>query len=165
MLLLFCDWKSNRLNFKGRIVLLSFRLSQIAKINKLLFIIFIPYLILYRIFIEWILGIEIPYKTQIGTGLILFHGQGLVINDSAIIGNNCTVRHCTTIGNKQLLDKSFSNSPIIGNSVNIGSNVIIIGPICIGNNVTIGAGSVITKDIPDNATVVGNPARIIRFNQ
>ena len=70
--------------------------------------------------------------------------------------------HCTTIGNKELRNGSFSKSPVIGDNVNIGSNVCIIGPISIGTNVIIGAGSVVTKDVPSNSVVVGNPARIIK---
>ncbi|RRB04223.1 serine O-acetyltransferase [Larkinella rosea] len=160
---LFQDWQRNQGNIKGRLVCIAFRLATTATANKLLFIILIPYLILYRIFVEWFLGIEIPYKTKTGKGLIIYHGQALVVNDGSVIGENCTLRHSTTIGNKQLSDNTFSKCPVIGNNVDIGSNVCIIGPIRIGNSVTIGAGSVIVKDIPDYAVVVGNPARIIKF--
>ncbi|WP_417885234.1 serine O-acetyltransferase [Zunongwangia sp.] len=114
--------------------------------------------------IEWVLGVELPYKTKVGKGLIIYHGHSLVINDGAIIGDDCTLRHCTTIGNKEKSDGSFSSSPKIGNLVDIGSNVCIIGPIHVGNNVKIGAGSVVVKDIPDNCIVVGNPAKVIKKN-
>lgn len=57
-----------------------------------------------------------------------------------------------------------NNSPIIGDNVTLGANVVIIGDITIGNNVIVGAGSVVTKSIPDNCIVVGNPARILRQN-
>jgi putative colanic acid biosynthesis acetyltransferase WcaB len=159
---IFCDWSRNSGNIKGRLILLLFRISNRGSRKGLLFIILLPYLILYRLIVEWILGIEIPYKTQIGGGLILYHGQGLVINDGTIIGKNCTLRHNTTIGNKELPTGKLTDSPKIGNGVNIGSNVCIIGPISIGDNVIIGAGSVVTKDIPKNSVAVGNPARIIR---
>ncbi len=156
------DWKSNKRNIKGRLILLMFRIAAIGSKNKYLFLFLLPYLIFYRITIEWILGIELPYKTKIGKGLVIHHGQALIINDSVQIGNNCILRHCTTIGNKQIGIDQFSPSPIIGNNVDIGSNVCIIGPIKIGDNVKIGAGSVIVKDIPSNSIVVGNPARIIK---
>ena len=160
---LFQDWGANRHNIKGRLVLLLFRLATIGRINKLLFVLWIPYLVFYRITIEWFMGIELPYKLKIGSGFCVFHGQSLVINDGVIIGKNCTVRHCVTIGNKQLQDGSYSKSPVIGNQVDIGSNTCIIGEINIGNNVKIGAGSVVVRSIPDNAVVVGNPARIIKY--
>jgi putative colanic acid biosynthesis acetyltransferase WcaB len=158
---IFCDWNINKNNIKGQIVTLMYRIAQIGSKNKIFFIILLPYLIVYRIIIEWLLGIEIPYKTKIGNNLIIYHGQSIVINDGTVIGNNCTLRHCTTIGNKQLKDLTYSKSPIIGNNVNIGSNVCIIGDIIIGDNVKIGAGSVVINDVPENSVVVGNPAKII----
>lgn len=159
---IFCDWNKNIHNPKGRIILFLFRVSNIAHRSRLLFLLFLPYLILYRLVVEWILCVEIPYKTIIGQGLTLYHGHSLVINDGAVIGSNCTIRHCTTIGNKLLQDGTYSRSPIIANNVDIGSNVCIIGPITIGSNVTIGCGSIVVKDIPDNSIVAGNPARVIK---
>lgn len=160
----FQDFSRNKNNIKGKLILFLFRVAEIGKVNQFIFIIWIPYLIFYRIFVEWILGIELPYKTIVGKGLTIYHGQSLVINDGTVIGDDCTLRHCTTIGNKQLADGSFSKCPSIGNNVDIGSNVCIIGPIIIGNNVTIGAGSVVVKDVPDGAVVVGNPGKIIKIN-
>jgi putative colanic acid biosynthesis acetyltransferase WcaB len=110
---LMSDWAANKQNIKGRIVLSAFRIAHLGSKNRLLFVVLIPYLILYRISIEWILGIELPYKTRIGKGLSLFHGQALVINDGTVIGENCTLRHATTIGNKQMADGSYSGNPVI----------------------------------------------------
>ena len=157
-----CDWDRNRGNLKGKIILTNFRLAGLAKKNKILFFLLMPHLIFYRLVIEWMLGVEIPWKTSIGSGLVIYHGTGLVINDGSIIGNNCTIRHCTTIGHKQLADFSYSKCPILGDNVDIGSNVCIIGPILIGDNVKIGAGSVVVKDVPSNSVVVGNPAKVIK---
>lgn len=159
---IFCDWKPNRKNIKGQLILLGYRLAHTATKNRMLFILLIPHLIIYRIVVEWFLGCELPYKTHVGQGLIIYHGQSLVINDGSKIGNNCTLRHCTTIGNKQLEDHTYSSCPVIGDYVDIGSNVCIIGPITIGSNVKIGAGSVVVKDIPSNSIVVGNPAKVIK---
>ncbi|WP_157097888.1 serine acetyltransferase [Niabella ginsenosidivorans] len=160
---IFCDWSSNRSNSKGRLILLLFRIAHIATISKLFFVLWVPYLALYRIFVEWILCCELPYKTKIGRGLSLYHGQALVINDGTVIGDNCILRHSTTIGNKQLSSGTFSKCPVIGNNVDVGSNVCIFGAIIIGNNVKIGAGSVVVKDVPSNCIVAGNPARVIKF--
>lgn len=158
----FQDWQRNSKNIKGRLVLIGFRLSNLATKNKVLFLLLIPHLILYRVLVEWFLGIELPWKTRVGKGLAIYHGHALVINDGSIIGENCTLRHCTTIGNKQLSDGGFSNCPVIGDNVDIGSNVCIIGPIKVGDNVFVGAGSVVIKDVPSNSVVVGNPARVVK---
>ena len=159
---LFCDWKINSGNIKGQLVLLGFRLATLGTKNKFFFWILLPHLILYRLCVEWVLGIELPWKTQVGPGLIIYHGYALVINDGTVIGSNCIIRHSTTIGNKKLAAHQYSKSPVIGSNVDIGSNVCIIGPITIGDNVIIGAGSVIVKDVPKNSIVVGNPGKVIR---
>ncbi|MGJ8716017.1 MAG: serine O-acetyltransferase [Maribacter stanieri] len=159
---IFQDWKSNKKNIKARIVLIGFRIAHLAVYHKALFILLVPHLIFYRIFVEWFLGVELPYKTKVGKGLKIYHGQALVINDGTIIGSNCTLRNSTTIGNKINIDGSTSKSPKIGNNVDIGCNVSIIGPLIIGDNVIIGAGSVVVKDVPPDSIVVGNPARVIK---
>ncbi|GHV47984.1 hypothetical protein FACS1894181_02620 [Bacteroidia bacterium] len=74
----------------------------------------------------------------------------------------CSLRNSTSIGNKQFKDGFFSRCPIIENNVNIDVNVCIIGPIIVGNNVKIGAGCVVTKDIPSNSIVMADPAKIIK---
>jgi len=158
---LFQDWQANRQNFKGQLVLFWFRSVQLINRYMLLKIIFIWYLLLYRYWVDWVWGIELPRKLTIGKGLSLFHGHALVINQGVIIGEGCTLRNSTTIGHKKLADGSFSKCPRIGNNVDIGANVCIIGDVTIGDNVVIGAGSVVTKNILSNCVVVGNPARIL----
>jgi serine acetyltransferase len=155
------DQKRNKGNSKARIVLFMFRLAQLANKNILIALILCLHLGFYHILVEWFLGIELPRKTTVGKGLIIYHGQALVINQGVIIGQNCILRNSTTIGHKVLKDGSFSSCPIIGDRVDIGANVCIIGPVKIGNDVKIGAGCVVVKDIPNGCTVVGNPARII----
>jgi putative colanic acid biosynthesis acetyltransferase WcaB len=158
------DWEINKdTSFKSRLVLLMFRLAQALKnLPKLLISIFIFYRFFYQIVVEWVLGIELPWDTQVGPNLKLQHGQGLVINHETIIGANCILRNSTTIGNKKLQDGSYSAAPKVGNNVDIGANVVIIGSITVGNNAVIGAGSVVVKDVPEGAVVAGNPARVIR---
>lgn len=161
---IFQDLKNNPKNIKAKIVLVLFRLAQLCrKTPKPFFYILIPYLIFYRVIVEWILCIELPWNTKVGKGLSLFHGQSLVVNDGTIIGENCTLRHCTTIGNKQLENGEFSKAPIIEDNVDIGSNVVILGPITIGRGSIIGAGSVVVKDVEPYSLVVGNPARVIKI--
>ena len=158
---LFQDWGQNRQNFKGQLVLFMFRLVQAVNKYTLTKIIFFPYLMFYRFFVEWLLGIELPRKLQIGRGLSLFHGQALVVNKGTVIGEYCVLRNSTTIGHKKLPDGTFSKCPVIGNHVDIGANVCIIGDVTIGDNVIIGAGSVVVKNIPANSIAVGNPARVL----
>jgi putative colanic acid biosynthesis acetyltransferase WcaB len=158
---LFQDWQSNRRNFKGQLILFMFRLLSLINRSMITKIIFFPYLVFYRYLVEWVWGIELPRKLTIGKGLALFHGQALIVNHTVVIGENCTLRNSTTIGHKVLADGSFSKCPRIGNNVNIGANVCIIGDIEIGDNVTIGAGSVVTKNVPSDCVIVGNPARIL----
>ena len=102
-------------------------------------------------------GIQIDPKTSIGYGLYIGHGIGIVINETAVIGNNCNLSQFMTIGSNE------GNSAIIGDNVYIGPSVCIVENVQIGDNVSIGAGAVVVKDIPDNATVAGVPAKIISF--
>lgn len=101
---------------------------------------------------------QFSYKTEIGYGLYVGHNGPIVINPTAIIGNNFTIMQFSTIG------AEIHSAARIGNNVYIGPNSCIVENIEIGHNVTIGAGSVVTKDIPDNATAVGNYAKIIHYN-
>lgn len=159
------DWQVNsETSSKSRLILLMFRSAQILGRLTMPFSLFSNfYRGFYQIVVEWILGVELPWDTQVGPNLKLLHGQALVINHETIIGANCTLRHSTTIGNKKLSDGSCSGSPKLGTNVEIGSNVVILGSITVGNNAVIGAGSVVVKDVPEGAVVVGNPARVIRI--
>lgn len=162
---LFQDWQANRQNFKGQLVLFLFRLAQLVNKSVITKIIFYPYLLWYRYVVDWVWNIELPRKLTVGKGLSLFHGHALVINQGVVIGENCVLRNSTTIGHKKLADGSFSACPRIGNNVDIGANVCIIGDITVGDNVIIGAGTVVTKNIPADCVVVGNPARILEKKQ
>jgi len=154
---IFQDWKSNSHNTKGKIIMVSFRIANYARHRKIIKLLFYPYIAFYKLTFEWVLGVEIPYKATVGKGLKVLHGHALVVNEKTRIGENCILRHSTTIGN----DGRSDACPILGNNVNVGANVCIIGGVNVGNNATIGAGSVVVKDVPANVVVVGNPARII----
>lgn len=153
-------------NFKGKIVVCSyvfmryFRLRMNNIISKVLFS---PVIILYKFITDLLLKCEIPASTIIGEGLVIHHATGLVLNKSVVIGNNVTLKHHTTIGNKESFTGLDLGSPIIGNNVVIGPHTIIIGPITIGDNAIIGAGSVVVKDVLPFTVVAGNPARVIRY--
>ncbi|QJD77229.1 serine acetyltransferase [Spirosoma rhododendri] len=155
---IFQDWSANTSNSKGRLLGVLFRLANFGAGSAVARLLLTPYQLLYRLLVEWTLGVELPYNTVVGPGLRIYHGQALVVHKHVRIGRNCILRQSTTIGNAG----RGNDCPIIGNNVDIGSNVCIIGPVHIGDNVVIGAGSVVTKSIPTGCTVVGNPARILR---
>jgi serine O-acetyltransferase len=104
-------------------------------------------------------GIDIPSATSIGYGLYIGHGIGIVINPTAIIGNNCNLSQFTTIGS------NHNQAARIGDNVYIGPSVCIVEAVNIGNNVTIGAGAVVVKDIEENATVAGVPAKFLSYSE
>lgn len=158
---IFQDWSANRGNPKGRIVMVLFRTAHLLRLNLATFVLFLPYFILYRLLVEWFLCIELPWKTRIGAGFRIDHGQALIVNDNAVFGAGCTVRNSTTIGNRRLKDGTYSASPRFGDRVDIGANAVIIGPLVIGDDAAIGAGAVVVKDVPAGHVAVGNPARII----
>ncbi|MFZ1331993.1 MAG: serine acetyltransferase [Flavobacteriales bacterium] len=158
---IFQDRKANAGNPKGMFVMVLFRIAHLLRQSTITFILFIPYFLCYRFFVEWLMCIELPWKTRIGPGFRIDHGQALVVNDKTVFGANCIVRNSTTIGNKKLADGTYSASPKFGDRVDIGANAVIIGPITIGNDVAIGAASVVLKDVPAGHIAVGNPARIL----
>ncbi len=116
--------------------------------------------IAYRIVVDWVMGIDLPPEVQVGPGLAIFHGTGLVVHSSTVIGSDVLLRHGVTLG---ALGEgaSESNGPRIGDRVRIGAGAIVLGPIHVGHDAVIGAGAVVVHDVPAGATVVGNPARVV----
>jgi serine O-acetyltransferase len=101
-----------------------------------------------------------PYpKMKVAPGGILFQHPFSTIINANYIGEGCVFRHNTTLGN---VNEDLDSVPTLLGNVNVGASCIIVGKITIGKNVIIGAGTVLTKDVPENSVVVGNPARIIK---
>ena len=104
-------------------------------------------------------GIEIHPGAKIGKGLFIDHGMGVVIGETAEIGDNVTIYHGATLGGTGK-DKG-KRHPTIGNNVIIGAGAKVLGPLYIGDNVKVGANAVVLTDVPANSTAVGIPARIV----
>ena len=113
-------------------------------------------------------GIEIHPGAKIGKNLFIDHGMGVVIGETSEIGDNVTIYHAVTLGGSSpSIDserqRHEKRHPTIGNDVVIGSGAQIIGPIKVGNNSRIAANAVVVKDVPENATMVGIPARAVKL--
>jgi serine O-acetyltransferase len=111
-------------------------------------------------FARWITGIEIHPGAQIGKRLVIDHGMGVVIGETAIVGDDCLIFHGVTLGGTSQTRKGRRH-PKIGNNVMIGAGAKVLGNIEVQNNVKIGANSVVTSDCPSNSTIVGIPGRRI----
>ena len=104
-------------------------------------------------------GIEIHPGAKIGNRVFIDHGMGIVIGETAIIGNNCLLYQGVTLGGKG--KDQGKRHPTLGCNVTVGAGAKILGNINIGSNARVGAGAVVVKDVPANSTVVGIPARIV----
>lgn len=117
------------------------------------------YWLLFRL-AETITGVSISKAVTIGPGLRIWHFGNIFIHPASVIGSGCTLRQGVTIGNRH----DGGDAPVIGNNVEFGAYAQILGSVRIGNNCKIGAMSLVLCDVPDNATAVGVPARIISKN-
>lgn len=109
-----------------------------------------------------ITGVEIHPAAVIGNGVFIDHGMGVVIGETTVIGDNCTIYQGVTLGGTGK-DKG-KRHPTIGNNVVIGSGAKVLGPFRVGDNSKIAANAVVLSEVPDNCTVVGVPGRIVKKN-
>ena len=115
-------------------------------------------------FSRFLTGIEIQPKANIGKNLFIDHGMGVVIGETSDIGDNVTIYHMATLGgispsvnsNEQ---RNIKRHPTLKDNVVVGSGAQILGPVTVGKNAKIGANAVVTKDVPENAVMVGIPAK------
>jgi serine O-acetyltransferase len=110
-------------------------------------------------FNRFLTGIEIHPNARIGRGFFIDHGMGVVIGETAEVGENCTIYQGVTLGGTSL--SRGKRHPTLGNGVTVGVGAAVLGAITIGDNAKIGGGSVVVRDVPANATAVGVPARIV----
>ena len=118
--------------------------------------------------IRFFTGIEIHPGAKIGKNLFIDHGMGVVIGETSKIGDNVTIYHAVTLGGSSpSIDserqRHEKRHPTIGNDVVIGSGAQIIGPVYVGNGARIAANAVVVKDVPENATMVGIPAKAVKL--
>jgi len=108
---------------------------------------------------RWLTGIEIHPGAKIGRRFFIDHGMGVVIGETAEIGDDCTLYHGVTLGGTTW--RKEKRHPTLGNNVVVGAGAKILGPITVGDNARSGSNSVVVKDVPAGATVVGIPGRVI----
>lgn len=139
------DLNSNRGNTKSMFVVLFYRACRISIASPMpIRILALPLRAFYKIVVIYILGIDFPAEVSSGGGLKIYHGVGLVVHPNVVIGQNCTLRHGVTLGNKT----ESGGVPIVENNVEFGCGVVALGPVHIGSDVVIGAGSLVLKNIP-----------------
>ena len=107
-------------------------------------------------------GIEIHPGATIGKGLFIDHGSGVIIGETTIIGDNCTLYQGVTLGGTG--KEQGKRHPPLGNNVMVSAGAKVLGSFTIGDNCKIGAGSVVLEEVPPNCTVVGIPGRVVRRN-
>ena len=132
------------------------------KMAHVLYLKHIPILpkILYRL-IYFVNNCHVHYATEIGEGTTLAYGGiGVVIHKDAVIGKNCVIESNVTIGGRN----SNPKVPVIGDNVFIGTGARVLGDVHVGNNSIIGANAVVIRDVPDNCSVAGVPAKILHEN-
>jgi len=110
---------------------------------------------------RWATGIEIHPGATIGEGLFIDHGMGVVIGETAIIGDNCHLLQGVTLGGTST--RRAKRHPTLVKNVTVGAGAKVIGDVTIGENAKIGAGSVVVTNVPPNATVVGVPGHIVAY--
>ncbi len=113
---------------------------------------------------RFLTGIEIHPKAKIGKNLFIDHGMGVVIGETSEIGDNVTIYHMVTLGGispsiNSDSQREIKRHPTLMDNVVVGSGAQILGPVIIGKNAKVGANAVVTKDVPENAVMIGIPAR------
>ena len=155
------DFRANQWRLRACCMVAAYRVAHFCSVwrkkNVLNNLWAAPVLLIYRFMTECLFGYEIQAAATIGRRFTIHHGYAVVINKHVVAGDDFTIRHGVTIGNRGADNLAC---PVIGNNVELGANVVLLGDITIGNNVVVGAGSVVLDSVPDNALVVGEKARV-----
>jgi len=148
------NWLEVLFCYPGLQALLFYRVAHWLQVLGLPFV---PRLISHLA--RWFTGIEIHPGATIGTGVFIDHGMGVVIGETAIVGDYSLIYQGVTLGGTG--KESGKRHPTLGENVVVGAGAKVLGNLLIGNNVRIGAGSVVLRDVPSDCTVVGIPGRIV----
>lgn len=151
------DLAANRGHLKGQVIVSLFRLAAAGRaggpvIRKLS----LPVVAIYKLLVEWGLGVDLPLSTVVGPGFKLQHAYGVVIHPRTRIGASVRINQGVTIG----LRGRHRDAPVIGDDVAIGASALVLGPIKIGDGAVIGAGAVVVQDMPPGSVAIGQRAEI-----
>lgn len=120
----------------------------------------LPLLVLYKLVVEWVMGIELPLTLTVGPRVRLFHAYGLVVHPRAELGADVVLKHGVTIGHRGP-EEEEGPVPTIGDGVVFGPHAQVLGGVTVGARARIGAGAVVLSDVPPDAVAVGVPARVV----
>lgn len=154
------DLAANRGNPRGALAVTGFRLAQLARLRlprPVARVVELAYAF------AWLslLGLELPPHVEAGPGLAIYHTSGIVVNPETRLGSNVVLRQNSTLGALEGPTGEHDQAPVIGNDVELGASVLVIGPVTVGDGARIGAGAVVTKDVPAGAIARGNPATVV----
>ena len=136
--------------YKIKFLLILWRLAQCRKQSKTHSVLFLPVHILYWFYSQFLLGIEMPLEVNCVGPLIIWHGNGLVLNPAVELGARVVLRNGVTIGN----DGNHKGCPVISDGVEIGANSVLIGDIKIGENAKIGPNSFVNYDVAEGEKII-----------
>lgn len=131
---------------KSVVILIAFRTAQLVRARDGL-VGRLGYLVVgsaYKLLSEWLLGVELPASTEVGAGLRLRHGVGVVVNPACRIGEDVMIRQGVTLGNR----KAEADCPVLERGVELGAGATVIGAVRVGEYARIGAGAVVIRDVP-----------------
>lgn len=141
-----------------RLTVAIFRLGQYTHEKRCRLPVHLVYLILNFVWINAVVGAELPSTVKAGGGFRLAHwGRGVILHPDTVLGRNCYIYHQVTIG------QGNGGAPTLGDYVYVGAGAKILGDITVGTRARIGSGAVVIHDVPEYATVVGVPAKIVRI--
>lgn len=146
----------------GAWAVVQFRIESAVQHGRLPGVIRMPLrlaLMIWHRLVEMSTGISIPSTATIGPGLHIPHGGTIVLHGRTVMGSDCCITQGVTIGISG--SGEHRGVPRVGDRVYIGANAVIVGKICVGNDVVIGANSLVNRDVPDHCTVLGVPATLV----
>ncbi|MDR2201359.1 MAG: serine O-acetyltransferase [Clostridiales bacterium] len=146
------------LTYSGFHALVMYRAAHFFYVHR--------YKLLARIisqFAKFLTGIEIHPGAKIGSGVFIDHGSGVVIGETAVVGDNVLIYQGVTLGGTGK-DRGKKRHPTIEDNVMISAGAKVLGPFTVGRGAKIGAGSIVLSEVPPNATVVGVPGRVVKIN-